>query len=160
MEFSEVCHRGVYRSINRQKGVNMSQSFSGTLSAEDISAIKKANELFGAYVVAQDFESLVKLYTTDVVFMPPNGAAVHGRDDLLAWFKAFPSATHMEVSADHIEGQGDLAYVLGSYSMTIEPEGAPGPINDRGKFIEIRKRQPDGTWPLAADIFNSDLGHE
>jgi len=138
----------------------MSQPFSGALSTEDISAIKSVNEVFGGYVVAQDFESLVQLYTNDVVFMPPNGPAVHGRDNLLAWFKAFPKATHMETNVDHVEGHGDLAYVLGRYSMTIEPEGAPGPISDRGKFIEIRKRQPDGTWRMAADIFNSDLGHE
>ena len=138
----------------------MSQPISGTLSAEDISAIKKGHEVFGGYVVARDFESLVQLYTNDAAFMPPNSPAVHGREDLLAWFREFPKVTEMEVHADHIEGQGGLAYVLGWYTMTIEVEGAPGPIKDRGKFIEIRKRQSDGTWPLAADIFNSDFGHE
>jgi hypothetical protein len=40
--------------------------------------------------------------------------------------------------------------------MTLSPDGAPGPIDDAGKFIEIRKKQPDGSWPMAADIFNSD----
>jgi ketosteroid isomerase-like protein len=25
-----------------------------------------------------------------------------------------------------------------------------------GKYLEIRKRQPDGSWLVAADIFNSD----
>ena len=138
----------------------MSQSDSGALSAEDIAAIKKPNEVFGSYIVAQDFDSLIQLYTSDVVIMPPNGPSVHGRDSLRAWFESFPRVTHMEVRVDHVDGQGDLAYVIGSYTMTIHPEGAPGPIEDRGKFIEIRKRQPDGTWPLAADIFNSDLVHE
>jgi ketosteroid isomerase-like protein len=153
-------HQRVSWFFNQQEEVNMSQSISGALSAEDIAAIKKVNEVFGGLIVAQDFESLVQFYTSDVVIMPPNGPTVHGHDGLRSWFEAFPRVTSMEVGVDHIEGQGDMAYVRGRYSMTIEPEGAPGPIEDRGKFIEIRKRQPDGTWPLAADIFNSDLGHE
>ena len=51
----------------------------------------------------------------------------------------------------------DLAYVLGTYTMTIVPPGAPGPIEDSGKYIEIRRRQPDGSWLISTDIFNSDL---
>jgi ketosteroid isomerase-like protein len=40
--------------------------------------------------------------------------------------------------------------------MTVHPDGAPGPVEDQGKFLEIRRRQPDGSWLLAVDIFNSD----
>ena len=135
-----------------------SQSAKG-LSPEDIAAIKSVNDVFGGLIVNQDFESLVQLYTEDVTFMPPNGPSVHGRENLLAWFKAFPKATQMDVSVDSIDGEGGVAYVLGSFVMTIAPEGMD-PIQDHGKFIEIRKKQPDGSWPLAADIFNSNLGHE
>ncbi len=137
----------------------MSDPSSGALSPEDISAIKSVNEVFGGFVVSQDFESLVQLYTEDVTFMPPNGPPVRGREELLAWFRAFPRATQMDITVDSIDGEGGLAYVLGSYVMTIAPEGAD-PIQDQGKFIEIRKKQPDGSWPLAADIFNSNLSHE
>ena len=31
------------------------------------------------------------------------------------------------------------------------------PIQDHGKFIEIRRKQPDGSWLISRDIFNSDL---
>jgi hypothetical protein len=40
--------------------------------------------------------------------------------------------------------------------MTLHPEGAPRPVEEIGKYIEIRTRQADGSWPIAADIFNSD----
>jgi len=39
--------------------------------------------------------------------------------------------------------------------MTLEPEDGEQ-IDDQGKFIEIRKRQANGSWPLAADMFSSD----
>jgi ketosteroid isomerase-like protein len=30
-------------------------------------------------------------------------------------------------------------------------------VEDRGKYLEIWKRQADGSWKVALDIFNSDL---
>ena len=56
-----------------------------------------------------------------------------------------------------VDGRDDLAYVVGTYTMTIVPPGAPGPINDSGKYVEIRRKQSDGSWLIAVDIFNSDL---
>ena len=41
--------------------------------------------------------------------------------------------------------------------MTLEVPGAPGPVHDEGKFVEIRRKEPDGMWLVAVDIFNSDL---
>ncbi len=37
------------------------------------------------------------------------------------------------------------------------PEGAAEPVQDRGKYVEIRRKQADGAWLIAVDIFNSDL---
>jgi ketosteroid isomerase-like protein len=28
---------------------------------------------------------------------------------------------------------------------------------DKGKYVEIWKKQPDGSWKCAVDMFNSDL---
>lgn len=56
-----------------------------------------------------------------------------------------------------VEGREDLAYVLGTYTMTMAPPGAPGPINDSGKFVTVLRRQADGRWLAAVDMFSSDL---
>ena len=45
----------------------------------------------------------------------------------------------------------------GAYTMTLAVPGAPAPVQDRGKYIEIWRKQADGPWKLARDIFNSDL---
>ncbi len=55
-----------------------------------------------------------------------------------------------------IAGRGDLAYVRGTYKLKIVLEGHD-PIPDTGKYIEIRKKQADGSWLLYRDIFNSDV---
>ena len=45
---------------------------------------------------------------------------------------------------------GDLAYQIGTYAV----EGANPP--EQGKFLNILKRQADGTWKVAVSAFNSD----
>ena len=56
-----------------------------------------------------------------------------------------------------VDGRDDLAFVLGPLAMTFVPPGAPGPISDSGKYVEVWRKQPDGKWLIAVDISNSDL---
>ena len=126
------------------------------LSTADIAGIESVQQRFVAGLLGQDFDALVALYTEDAVFMPPNQPAVRGRAALRTWMAAFPRVTACKLNTERIEGRADLAYVRGSFEMTLQPEGAPGPVTSRGKFLEIRRRQPDGAWLLEADIFNSD----
>jgi len=41
--------------------------------------------------------------------------------------------------------------------VTLTPPGAAEPVGDRGKFVEIWKKQRDGSWRVVLEIFNSDL---
>ena len=54
-----------------------------------------------------------------------------------------------------LDGRADVAYMRGTFAMTLEPEGAPA-VSMAGKYVEILKKQADGTWRFAVDIFNSD----
>ena len=126
------------------------------LPAEDVAAIRRLTDEWKRFMVAADFESLAKCYTEDAVVMPPGHPTVRGRDAIQKWIAGFPRATRFDNEIEQIDGRGDLAYVRGRYSMTLQPQGAPTPVEDAGKYVEIRKRQPDGSWPVANDIFNSD----
>ena len=70
--------------------------------------------------------------------------------------EAFPPASKFELQIDELDGQGDLAYVRGHFHMVMNPEGAPEPVEDRGKYVEVRRKQADGTWLMSVDTFNSD----
>jgi ketosteroid isomerase-like protein len=88
--------------------------------------------------------------------MPPHHPAVHGRAALEVWMASFLRVLRMTLNVEDIDGRAVIAYVRGSYTLTLHPEGAPNPIDHVGKYLEIHKRQPDGSWLLAVDIFNSD----
>ena len=126
------------------------------LSEEDIAAIEASAQAWLDAVRASDWPAVAAMYTDDAVFMPPNEPAVVGRDSILAWFEAFPPIGDVDIEVVEIDGRGELVYVRGTYELTITPEGL-GPIADSGKWLEIRRKQADGSWPLSRDIFNSDL---
>ncbi len=127
-----------------------------SLSEQAIGRIRELHENFSKNVVRQDFEVLASLYTEDAVLMPPGHAAVTGRSDIRRFMEAFPPISKFEFQIDDVDGYKDLAYVRGRYFMVLTPAGAPGPVEDRGKFVEIRRKQSDDSWLMAVDIFNSD----
>ena len=49
-----------------------------------------------------------------------------------------------KLNNEKVEGRENLAYVLGTYTMTITARGAPGPVKDAGKTVIIVRRQRDG----------------
>lgn len=124
------------------------------LSDADRQAIQAVSEQFMRHIESGNVDSLAALYTEDVVVMPPNQPAVHGRAAVREWQADFPPVSEFIALNDEIQGVGDLAYVRGRYVLRLAIEGAPV---DSGKYLEIRRRQADGSWPIAVDIFNSSL---
>ncbi len=127
------------------------------LGDKDKAAIRASTDAFVKSVLAADFVAVSNLYTEGATLMPPNQLAAQGRPAILAWMKAFPPAKELALKIVEIEGRGDLAYVRGEFAMAVAPPGAPGPVKDSGKYVEVRRRDKDGSWKIAVDIFNSDL---
>lgn len=127
------------------------------LSDADRRAIESVDAAAARAGVAGDFDAFAALYTEDAVLLPPNAPAVRGRAAIRDFWASVPTITAFDIDVEEIVGRGDLAYVQGTYVLELTPPGAAEPIRDEGKFIEIRRRQPDGSWPLARDIYNSDL---
>ena len=125
------------------------------LSDADTASIHTVHDQFSAAVLRQDFDAVAALYAEDAVLLPPNEPAVHGRAAIRRWTAAVPRVTRIVLQVDDVDGRADVAYMRGTFAMTLEPEGAP-PVSVAGKYVEILKKQPDGAWRFAVDIFNSD----
>ena len=126
-----------------------------SLSESDIQNIRALSDKFTDHMLQQRFGELAKLYTEDTVVMPP-GPTVTGRSEVQKFMEAFPTLSKFEFQIQDIDGHGDLAYVRGSYLMVMMPAGATELVEERGKYVEVRRKQADGSWPIAVDIFNSD----
>jgi len=129
------------------------------LSDADRAAIEKVADDAVAIMnsAAPDLDAYTRTYyAPDAVVLPPNAPVVTGEASIAAFLKSFPTITNFRFVLVHVEGTTDMAWVQGTYSMTMTPEGS-APIDDTGKYIEIWKKQADGSWKVVRDIFNSDL---
>jgi ketosteroid isomerase-like protein len=127
-----------------------------TLSDADVATIRSGNASYASAVKGKDWAAFAALYSQDAIIMPPNHAPVTGRSDIQAFFQGFPPMSNFEVPIVEIEGRGDLAVVRGTYSLTINLEGV-APVTDTGKWMEMRRKQVDGSWLIVRDIWNSDM---
>ncbi len=127
------------------------------LSSADVAAIRASEEAFAQNGRTRNDSANAALYSENAVFMPPNGPAVTGRPAIRRWLAAFPPMSDFGLTPVEIDGRGDLAYVRGTYALTLAAAGKTPAIPDRGKYVEIRRKQADGAWLMVADIFNSDL---
>jgi uncharacterized protein (TIGR02246 family) len=128
-----------------------------SLSEADLKKIDDITQTAMNAALAKDFATWATLFLDDAVINPPNEPAVKGRSAIRAWLEKFPPLTEFKLNNEKVEGREDLAYVLGTYTITITPPGAPGPVKDSGKFVTVVRRQPDGRWLCAVDMFSSDL---
>jgi ketosteroid isomerase-like protein len=128
--------------------------------AADEQALRDADAEWSKAAGAKDLDKTVSYYSDDAIVMPPNDPAATTKEavrkiwqDLLAspglaisW-----KATKVEVAKS-----GDIGFVSGTYEVTMN-DASGNPVNERGKYLEVWEKQPDGSWKCGADIWNSDL---
>jgi uncharacterized protein (TIGR02246 family) len=130
------------------------------LSASDSAGIAAADSAFVAGTNSGNAAAVAAVYAPDGSLLPPNMPLQQGREAIRTFWAGLLDAytVKFEISPDIIEGRGDLAYNMGRYRFTAVPKAKSGPgIADEGKFVEILKKQPDGSWKYAVDIYNSNL---
>ena len=126
------------------------------LSDADKAAIRAVSDSFVAYVRTNRDSAAASLFTENAVWMPANRGSAEGRPAILAAFQASRALESFSLTSIDVEGRGDLAYVRGTYAFAITSADGKSAVGDHGKYLEIRRRQADGKWLVAAEIFNSD----
>jgi len=135
------------------------QTSSDTRAADE-SALRKLDEEWSKAIGARDVDKTVSYYSDDAVLMPPNIPTLTGKEPIRTLWKSMlesPSfsggwtATKVEVARS-----GDLAYVSGNYEFK-EQDDRGAAIVDKGKYLEVWRKQADASWKCVAGMFNSDL---
>jgi uncharacterized protein (TIGR02246 family) len=126
--------------------------------AEVEAAIGVVRDLYVAATNAGDAPSIAKLYTDDGVRMPPNMLAEVGKEAIQAGLQAeFDKFnTNLTVTTQEIEVGGDLAFGRGSYAITLTAKAGGQTVEDAGKWMNVLRRQADGSWKIARHTWNSN----
>lgn len=117
-------------------------------------AIRALSDAFVRYFNAGDADGLVEaMYAEDARLFPPNMPVISGLAQIREAFREFLAAgmggLTVETFEVEVAGSGDLAYGTGTFSLAR-------PAPDQGKFVEVYRRQADGSWECIIDMFSSD----
>lgn len=130
------------------------------LAESDIAAIRAVDSAFAAAASAGNVDGVIAVYANNAALLPPNLPPQKGRAAIKSFWGGFLSAytVRFELGSDALEGRGDLAYNMGHYRFTAVPKAKSDPgVADEGKFLEILKKQPDGSWKYLVDMYSSNL---
>lgn len=130
------------------------------LTDADRAAIRAADSSFAAAANAGDVDAVAAVYARDASLLAPNLPPQRGQTAIRAFWGGFLNAytVKFEIASDTIEGRGDLAYNMGQYRFTAVPKVRSNPgVADEGKFLEVLKKQPDGSWKYVVDMYSSNL---
>jgi uncharacterized protein (TIGR02246 family) len=122
-------------------------------------AIKKI--LLKDYLEAENAGNVnakLALFTDDAVLMPPNEPTVSGRDAIRLWQQATYDQVTLQVtdSIEELKLFGDWGFARGSYTADVSLKAGGVLPQEDGKFLVIIKRQPDGIWKIARDMWSSN----
>ncbi len=123
------------------------------LAPSDASAIRALVEPWTKACVERNWDRLLSMCTDDIIFLPPNEPSAQG-GAVRPWLEIFPTIKAMAWDIDHLEGAGQLACARGWVRMTLEVSGQQ--LSFDGKYTDVFRKQPDGTWRFALVIWNSN----
>jgi ketosteroid isomerase-like protein len=117
-----------------------------------------ANRLLAA-LGADAADSLLALMADDVVIMPPNEPVLRGKAAVRAWYDQF--LTQMRTSSLTVTNRevligGDWATEVAGFEWALVPLAGGPSFIDRGSYIQVWHREPDGRWLFSREVWNSD----
>jgi ketosteroid isomerase-like protein len=110
--------------------------------------------LIGEAITSGDMDAALTLYEPDATFAMPAGfgeGSVTGQDGLREAFSGFMAMSpELKVNAEKTLLSGDTAMVTGNWTLKgRDPEG--NDIDASGRFADVVRRQPDGSWQYVID---------
>ena len=129
------------------------------MSAEDEAAIRAVDVEWGRAASAGDANALTAVYAPDATLLPPNEPVVQG--EAVKKYNADMTNSFsgpFEITTTTVEGRGGLAYVVGKYRATLTPKkaGAKPLPTEEGKYIQVMKKQPDGSWKIVYEMWSQN----
>lgn len=119
-------------------------------------------QLFDRYLAAfhaEDLATLRSTYTDDALLMAPGPSVVRGVEAIIdEWyrpmFEAF--AAQMDLSSEELQVDSAWGFNRGIYVFRLTPRAGGEPVEERGKYLDVVQRSPEGNWLIARAIWNSE----
>lgn len=121
-------------------------------------AVRKVMQDWSRACNSRNLDDLVSTYSPDALVLRPNHPAVRGSAAIREFFFAILDAGMGDVEMDPIrlDVVGDVAYEAGRCKMLV-PVAVSKRREEKGKYLAVLARQPNGEWAIVCDCWSSDL---
>src|SRR5688572_33433476 len=83
----------------------------GSIAAADVAAIRAASKVYEQSANQRDWQTMMSIFTDDIVFMPPNASLVSGRKAVEDMLNVYPAFRDLRLEIAELDGRGNLAFV-------------------------------------------------
>jgi ketosteroid isomerase-like protein len=132
-----------------------------TTSQDEFAGMVKATWAeYGGALVAGDANRWMALWDVNGVQLPPDSPMVMSTEDLRAGITAGLAAgkfKSMDIRITRTYVDHELGYATGNYTYTYVSNDGATTVKYDGKYQTILRRQPDGSWKIFRDCFNSNV---
>jgi ketosteroid isomerase-like protein len=127
----------------------------------DIAAIREVLNQYCTTVTDGNLEQWIALWADNAIQMPPGAPSNVGKAKIMEAAKPAFDQFSIEVtvtSLEEIKVYGNLGFTRCNYSQAITPKagGDKIVIMPDGKVLTLYYKQPDGSWKILYDCFNSN----
>ena len=127
-------------------------------TAAELSALRSQLEEI-EQLSPRELDEYVSFFTTDTVLLPPDLPAIHGKDSALEFYESGFAGVEswiLDYSEAVIDLSGDLAVRTYSGTAKLVFEDSPEPVTLKSKYLDVLKRQPDGSWKISIHTWGAD----
>jgi uncharacterized protein (TIGR02246 family) len=126
--------------------------------AADEKELKDLDAQWSKAAGARDLDATVAYYADDAVVMPGDAPAANTKQtirELWAPMMTPNMSVSWQLNQAEVARSGDLGYARGVYQLVMK-DAAGKTSTERGKLLEVWKKQSDGKWKCAIDNFSAD----
>lgn len=126
--------------------------------AAETAALRAAADAYHQAGEQLDFDGFAAAYASDGLILPPNVAAVTGRDGAREYISTFADLSEASVSFSNmtvnVAASGDMGYTLADATIVFEgPDGLP--VEDTVRDFHLWVKE-NGDWKISIDLWNSE----
>ncbi len=126
--------------------------------AADEEAIRQADLAWSAAQASDGLDGVMPFYLDDAILLPPNSPMVIGKEAIREASAAIDSpgfSVSWKPMKVEVAQSGELGYAIGNFEGNIV-DSAGNLVPVKGKYVEIWKKQADGSWKIAVDMPSTD----
>ena len=129
----------------------------GQETHRDIAAIRALYDAWNEAVEGSDIAGYLAVLDADVELMPTDAPPIQGRDNYRTFLQpVFGNDSYKieVVAAPRVGVDGDVAYARYDYIIHRTPVGGQQRTSSYRKYLDVLRRQPDGSWRVFKHIWN------